>query len=339
MAKMQEVHRRVEEIRQAGAARAGRGVRAREAWPTRSSTRPSRSPFRLGIDPRKADQMLRAPSSCPPVPARRARGGVRRGEAAEEAREAGADVVGAEDLVHRVQNEGFMDFDVAIATPDLMAPGRQARPGARPPRPDAEPEDRHGHHRRRQGRPEFKGGQVEYRTDRNGNVHVPIGKASFAPRACWRTSGPCSTSCSGPPASAKGRYLKGIATSSTMGPGVRIAPDSRLGRRLGAEAHAPADGTGPQRRPRHARAPERDRLAVAVAAHRRPQRSAATISSSTRPSTISTNRSASSGLVNGPARVGTRRRRAGRRSRSRRRVRGRSGGAGARARPCPPTWW
>ena len=90
----------------------------------------------------------------------------------------------------------MLDFDVAIATPDLMPlVGRLGRV-ARPPRPHAEPEDGHGH-RPTSARPstEFKGGKVEYRTDRYGNIHVPIGKVSFEPSSpARRTSGPCSTS-------------------------------------------------------------------------------------------------------------------------------------------------
>ena len=138
---------------------------------------------RLGVDPRKADQIVRGTLSLPAGTGRTARVAVfAAGEKAAEARAAGADVVGADDLVARVANEGFLDFDVAIATPDLMGQVGTLGPGARPPWPDAEPEDRHGDRRRGQAVAEFKGGRVEYRTDKVGNIHVRIGKASFDAR-------------------------------------------------------------------------------------------------------------------------------------------------------------
>src|SRR5579862_7027613 len=140
--------------------------------------------FKLGVDPRKADQMLRSTVSLPAGTGKDVRVAVfAAGDAAEAAREAGADVVGAEDLVNRVQNEGFMDFDIAIATPDLMGQvgrlGRVLGPRGLMPNPKT------GTVTTDVGKAvgEFKGGKVEYRTDRHGNVHVPIGKASFTPEA------------------------------------------------------------------------------------------------------------------------------------------------------------
>jgi large subunit ribosomal protein L1 len=178
--------------------------------------------FRLGVDPRKADQMLRGTVSLPAGTGKDVRVAVfAAGDAAEAAREAGADVVGAEDLVNRVQNEGFMDFDVAIATPDLMGQvgrlGRVLGPRGLMPNPKT------GTVTTDVGKAvsEFKGGKVEYRTDRNGNVHVPLGKASFPVESVLDELQRAR------PASAKGRYMKGIATSSTMGPGVRISPEAR----------------------------------------------------------------------------------------------------------------
>ena len=136
--------------------------------------------FRLGVDPRKADQMLRGTVSLPAGTGKDVRVAVfAAGDAAEAAREAGADVVGADDLVNRVQNEGFMDFDIAIATPDLMGQvgrlGRVLGPRGLMPNPKT------GTVTTDVGKAvsEFKGGKVEYRTDRNGNVHVPLGKVSF----------------------------------------------------------------------------------------------------------------------------------------------------------------
>ncbi len=186
--------------------------------------------FRLGVDPRKADQMLRGTVSLPAGTGKDVRVAVfAAGDAAEAAREAGADVVGAEDLVSRVQNEGFMDFDIAIATPDLMGQvgrlGRVLGPRGLMPNPKT------GTVTTDVGKAvsEFKGGKVEYRTDRNGNVHVPLGKVSFPVESLVRNySAVLDELTRARPASAKGRYLKGVATSSTMGPGVKISPDARV---------------------------------------------------------------------------------------------------------------
>src|SRR5258706_4938015 len=186
--------------------------------------------FRLGVDPRKADQMLRGTVSLPAGTGKDVRVAVfATGDAAQDARDAGADVVGAEDLVNRVQNEGFMDFDVAIATPDLMGQvgrlGRVLGPRGLMPNPKT------GTVTTDVGRAvsEFKGGKVEYRTDRNRNVHVPLGKASFPVESLLQNYGAVLDELQrARPASAKGRYIKGIATSSTMGPGVRISPESRV---------------------------------------------------------------------------------------------------------------
>ena len=151
------------------------------------------------------------------------------GDAAREAEEAGADVVGADDLVNRVQNEGFMDFDIAIATPDMMGQvgklGRVLGPRGLMPNPKT------GTVTADVGKAvsEFKGGKVEYRTDRHGNVHVPIGKVSFPVESLLKNYGAVLDELlRAKPASAKGRYLKGVATASTMGPGVKIAPDARV---------------------------------------------------------------------------------------------------------------
>jgi len=186
--------------------------------------------FRLGVDPRKADQMLRGTVSLPAGTGKDVRVAVfAAGDAAQDARDAGADVVGADDLVNRIQNEGFMDFDVAIATPDLMGQvgklGRVLGPRGLMPNPKT------GTVTADVGKAvsEFKGGKVEYRTDRFGNVHVPLGKVSFPVESLVQNYGAVLDELMrAKPPSAKGRYIKGIATSSTMGPGVKISPESRV---------------------------------------------------------------------------------------------------------------
>jgi large subunit ribosomal protein L1 len=146
------------------------------------------------------------------------------GEQARAAEAAGADVVGAEDLVARVEG-GFLDFDLAIATPDLMAQvgklGRALGPRGLMPNPKT------GTVTADVGKAvtEFKGGRVEYRTDRYGNVQVPIGKVSFTKEALvGNYQAVMDEVLRAKPASAKGRYIKGVSMSSTMGPGVRIDP-------------------------------------------------------------------------------------------------------------------
>jgi large subunit ribosomal protein L1 len=181
---------------------------------------------RLGVDPRKADQIVRGTVSLPAGTGKTARVVVfAAGEAANEAREAGADEVGTDDLVERVQG-GFLDFDVAIATPDQMAQvgklGRVLGPRGLMPNPKT------GTVTTDVGKAvtEFKGGRVEYRTDRYGNVHVPIGKASFDRDALLTNFQTVVDELSrAKPASAKGRYVRSVSVSSTMGPGVKIDPN------------------------------------------------------------------------------------------------------------------
>ena len=181
--------------------------------------------FRLGVDPRKADQMLRGTVSLPHGTGKPVRVAVfAAGDAARDAEAAGADVVGADDLIAKIE-KGFLDFDVAIATPDLMGQvgklGRTLGPRGLMPNPKT------GTVTNDIGKAvsEFKAGKVEYRTDRYGNVHVPIGKVSFdAPALLENYHAVLDELHRAKPAAAKGRYVKGVTTSSTMGPGIRIDP-------------------------------------------------------------------------------------------------------------------
>ncbi len=185
--------------------------------------------FRLGVDPRKADQMLRGTVSLPAGTGKDVRVAVfAAGAAARDAQAAGAAGVGSDDLVERIQG-GFLDFDVAIATPDLMGQvgklGRVLGPRGLMPNPKT------GTVTTDVGKTvaDFKGGKVEYRTDRHGNVHVPIGKVSFSTDALVKNYGAVLDEIiRAKPAAAKGRYLKGVTASSTMGPGVRLQPDAKV---------------------------------------------------------------------------------------------------------------
>jgi len=180
---------------------------------------------RLGVDPRKADQIVRGTLTLPAGTGKTARVVVfAAGDAAAEARDAGADVVGADDLVNRVQG-GFLDFDVAIATPDLMGQvgklGRLLGPRGLMPNPKT------GTVTTDIGKAvrEFKGGRIEYRTDKVGNVHVPVGKISFSKEQLLQNFHAVIEELTrAKPAAAKGRYLRGVTVSSTMGPGVRVDP-------------------------------------------------------------------------------------------------------------------
>ena len=178
---------------------------------------------RLGVDPRKADQMVRGTVALPSGTGKDVRVAVfAAGDAAQAARDAGAEYVGADDLAAEVE-KGMMNFDVAIATPDLMPMvgrlGRVLGPRGLMPNPKT------GTVTNDVGRAvaEFKGGKVEYRTDRYGNVHVPLGKVSFAPEALDANFRAVLDELQrAKPASAKGRYLRKITVSSTQGPGVKI---------------------------------------------------------------------------------------------------------------------
>jgi large subunit ribosomal protein L1 len=180
---------------------------------------------RLGVDPRKADQMVRGTVALPSGTGKDVRVAVfAAGDAAREAEAAGADVVGAEDLAQRIEG-GFLDFDVTIATPDLMPLlgklGRVLGPRGLMPNPKT------GTVTTDVGKAvaDFKGGKVEYRTDRHGNVHVPLGKVSFDASALSDNLGAVLEELQrAKPSSAKGKYFRKITISSTMGPGVKVDP-------------------------------------------------------------------------------------------------------------------
>ncbi|MEZ5410442.1 MAG: 50S ribosomal protein L1 [Acidimicrobiales bacterium] len=181
--------------------------------------------FNLGVDPRKADQIVRGTVSLPSGTGKTIRVAVfATGDAANAAREAGADIVGGEDLVAQVEG-GMLDFDLAIATPELMPQvgklGRVLGPRGLMPNPKTgtvTPDPA-------KAVTDFKGGTVEYRTDRYGNIHVSIGKSSFdAPALQVNLATVVEELQRAKPAAAKGRYFKKITISSTMGPGVKVDP-------------------------------------------------------------------------------------------------------------------
>jgi large subunit ribosomal protein L1 len=180
---------------------------------------------RTGLNVRHADEQLRGTIALPNGLGKDVRIAVfAQGEKAREAEEAGADVVGAQDLAKRIQ-DGFDEFDVAIATPDLMSVvgqlGRILGPAGKMPNPKV------GTVTMDIGRAvqESKAGKVEYRTDRNAIVHLIIGKASFDERRLLENyAAVIEELIRAKPSAAKGRYLKSITLASTMGPGVKVDP-------------------------------------------------------------------------------------------------------------------
>ena len=186
--------------------------------------------IRTGADPRHADQIIRGAAVLPA-----GTGKTRRvlafatGDKAHEAEEAGADVVGGEELVKRVQ-EGFLDFDVAVATPDVMGlvgrlgkilgpRGLMPAPKAGTVTPDLARVIR-----------EIKGGRVEFRVDKTGVIHAPIGKVSFSPDQLTQNLAALLDAVQrAKPTGVKGQYIRGITLASTMGPGVHLDIQPALG--------------------------------------------------------------------------------------------------------------
>jgi len=181
--------------------------------------------FNLGLNVRHAEQQLRGTLMLPHGTGRESRVAVfADGEKAREAEEAGADVVGAEDLATRVQ-EGFTDFDVAIATPDMMPVvgrlGRVLGPQGKMPNPKVGTVTMDV----RKAVEESKSGKIEYRTDRTAIVHLNIGKTSFDERRLLENyAAVIDEMIRAKPSAAKGRYLRTITLTSTMGPGIKVDP-------------------------------------------------------------------------------------------------------------------
>ncbi|AEM79614.1 LSU ribosomal protein L1P [Thermoanaerobacter thermohydrosulfuricus] len=181
---------------------------------------------RLGVDPRHADQQVRGTVVLPHGTGKSVKVLVfAKGEKAKEAEAAGADYVGAEELVAKIQNENWFDYDVVVATPDMMgAVGRLGKilgPKGLMPNPksgtvtfDLEKAIK-----------EIKAGKIEYRVDKAGIIHVPIGKKSFGKEKLLENfRAVMDAIIKSKPAAAKGQYIKSVVLSSTMGPGVKVNP-------------------------------------------------------------------------------------------------------------------
>jgi large subunit ribosomal protein L1 len=186
--------------------------------------------LRLGVDPRKADQMVRGTVNLPNGTGKTARVLVfAAGERAEQATAAGADYVGSDDLIERVQG-GFLDFDAVVATPDMMGKvgrlGRVLGPRGLMPNPktgtvtvDVA-----------KAVSDIKGGKIEFRVDRHGNLHFIIGKASFPDRSLIENyAAALDEVIRLKPSAAKGRYLRKITLTTTMGPGILVDPSLTRG--------------------------------------------------------------------------------------------------------------
>jgi large subunit ribosomal protein L1 len=186
--------------------------------------------LRLGVDPRRADQMVRGTVNLPNGTGKTARVLVfATGDRAEEARAAGADYVGSDDLIERIQG-GFLDFDAVVATPDMMGKvgrlGRVLGPRGLMPNPKT------GTVTPDVGKAvsDIKGGKIEFRVDKNGNLHFVIGRASFTDRALAENyAAALDEVIRLKPAAAKGRYLKRVTMTTSMGPGIPVDPNKTHG--------------------------------------------------------------------------------------------------------------
>jgi len=186
---------------------------------------------RLGVDGRHADQQVRGAVVLPNGTGRSVRVAVfAKGDDARAAEEAGAEIVGAEDLVARIQGEGFMDFDVCIATPNMMGLvgrlGKVLGPRGLMPSPKAGTVTPNV----AQAVEEAKAGKIEYRLDKTNIVHCPIGKASFgAEKLQENFNALLDALVKAKPSAAKGQYIRSCTVAATMGPGVRINPAKVMG--------------------------------------------------------------------------------------------------------------
>jgi len=201
------------------------GVRLAKATTTTKFDATVEVAMRLGVDPRKADQMVRGTVNLPHGTGKTARVLVfAAGEKAEQARAAGADIVGSEELIDEV-NKGRLDFDAVVATPDLMGKvgrlGRVLGPRGLMPNPktgtvtmDVE-----------KAITDIKGGKIEFRVDRHSNLHFIIGKASFTDEQLVENyAAALDEVLRLKPSAAKGRYIRKIVLSTTMGPGIPVDP-------------------------------------------------------------------------------------------------------------------
>jgi large subunit ribosomal protein L1 len=182
--------------------------------------------MRLGVDPRKADQMVRGTVNLPHGTGKTARVLVfANADKAEAAREAGADFVGGDDMIEKVQG-GWLDFDAAVATPDMM--GKLARLGKVLGPRGLMPNPKTGTVTMDVAKAvnDIKGGKIEFRVDRHANLHFIIGKASFTEaQLAENYAAALDEVLRLKPASSKGRYIKKITVSTTMGPGVQVDPN------------------------------------------------------------------------------------------------------------------
>ena len=180
--------------------------------------------IRLGVDPRHADQMVRGVVVLPHGTGKTQRVLVfAKGDKATEAQNAGADIVGGEELVDKIARENFFDFDVCVATPDMMRflgkLGKVLGPKGLMPNPKSGTVTNEIANAVK----EIKAGKVEYRVDKTAIVHVPVGKASFdADKLADNFNTLIGAIIKAKPASAKGTYIKSVVLSSTMGPGIRM---------------------------------------------------------------------------------------------------------------------